>query len=105
MPVGPITLSDEVGIDISNHVGDFMSKADLGVRMHGGTSPTLRPWWTTNGLVAKPGRASTCPPKPKKGEKKQLNPEMLTMLKAKLREEEGIDYAYQLSAWKTSSGA
>ena len=26
---------DEVGIDISNHVGAFMSKADLGVRMHG----------------------------------------------------------------------
>jgi enoyl-CoA hydratase/long-chain 3-hydroxyacyl-CoA dehydrogenase len=36
MPVGPITLSDEVGIDISNHVGSFMSKADLGVRMNGG---------------------------------------------------------------------
>ena len=36
MPVGPITLSDEVGIDISNHVGSFMSKADLGVRMAGG---------------------------------------------------------------------
>lgn len=26
---------DEVGIDISNHVGAFMSKADLGVRMQG----------------------------------------------------------------------
>ena len=28
-------LSDEVGIDISNHVGSFMAKADLGVRMQG----------------------------------------------------------------------
>jgi len=36
MPVGPITLSDEVGIDISCHVGTFMAKADLGVRMNGG---------------------------------------------------------------------
>ena len=36
MPVGPITVSDEVGIDVSNHVGAFMSKADLGVRMDGG---------------------------------------------------------------------
>ena len=26
-------ISDEVGIDVSNHVGTFMSKADLGVRM------------------------------------------------------------------------
>ena len=26
---------DEVGIDISNHVGAFMSKADLGDRMLG----------------------------------------------------------------------
>ena len=33
------------------------------------------------------------PAKPKKGDKKQLNPEMLTMLKAKLREEQGLDYA------------
>ena len=42
MPVGPITLSDEVGIDISNHVGSFMSKADLGVRMHGGNPDYMK---------------------------------------------------------------
>ena len=35
MPVGPITLCDEVGIDISNHVLNFMSKADLSLRMNG----------------------------------------------------------------------
>ena len=38
MPVGPLTLSDEVGIDISKHVSDLMSKSDLGVRMTGDTS-------------------------------------------------------------------
>jgi enoyl-CoA hydratase/long-chain 3-hydroxyacyl-CoA dehydrogenase len=38
MPVGPITLSDEVGIDISNHVSDFMNNSDLGVRMKGDTT-------------------------------------------------------------------
>jgi len=36
MPVGPVTLADEVGIDVSNKVANFLSDADLGVRMTGG---------------------------------------------------------------------
>ena len=36
MPVGPITLADEVGIDVTSHVAKFLSNADLGVRMQGG---------------------------------------------------------------------
>ena len=36
MPVGPITLADEVGIDVTSHVANFLSNADLGVRMEGG---------------------------------------------------------------------
>mmetsp|Transcript_63815 Transcript_63815/g.75531 ORF Transcript_63815/g.75531 Transcript_63815/m.75531 type:complete len:772 (+) Transcript_63815:113-2428(+) len=36
MPVGPITLADEVGIDVGGHVAMFLSNADLGVRMSGG---------------------------------------------------------------------
>ena len=36
MPVGPITLADEVGIDVASKVASFLSNADLGVRMTGG---------------------------------------------------------------------
>ncbi len=94
MPVGPITLSDEVGIDISNHVGEFMSKADLGVRMQGGDQSYIKAMVDNKWLGRKTGKGFYMyPAKPKKGDKKQLNPEMLTMLKAKLREEQGLDYA------------
>jgi len=36
MPMGPITLADSVGIDVTSHVANFLSDADLGVRMSGG---------------------------------------------------------------------
>lgn len=36
MPVGPMILADEVGIDVTSHVATFLSKVDLGIRMEGG---------------------------------------------------------------------
>jgi 3-hydroxyacyl-CoA dehydrogenase len=36
MPVGPIDLADNVGIDVVYHVASFLSRADLGNRMSGG---------------------------------------------------------------------
>ena len=92
MPVGPITLSDEVGVDISKHVGDFMSKADLGDRMLGG-DPDLIGGMVDNGwLGRKTGKGFYMyPAKAKKGAKKELNPDMLTMLKGRLSEN-GVEY-------------
>ncbi|KAL7519432.1 hypothetical protein ACHAWX_004192 [Stephanocyclus meneghinianus] len=36
MPVGPITLIDEVGVDVASKVATFLASADLGKRMGGG---------------------------------------------------------------------
>lgn len=36
MPMGPLQLADNVGIDVISHVANFLSNADLGVRMSGG---------------------------------------------------------------------
>jgi len=47
MPVGPITLADEVGLDVTSHVASFLSEADLGVRMSGGDVSFL------SGMIAK----------------------------------------------------
>jgi enoyl-CoA hydratase / long-chain 3-hydroxyacyl-CoA dehydrogenase len=92
MPVGPLTLSDEVGIDISKHVGEFMGKADLGVRMQGGDPSLINDMVENGWLGRKTGKGFYMyPAKPKKGEKKQLNPEMMTMLNGKLKAH-GVEY-------------
>ena len=83
MPVGPITLCDEVGIDISYHVAAFMSKADLGVRMDGGDPDFLKSLIDKNIVGRKSGKGFYLYPKDaKKGAKKQLNPEVLDMINA-----------------------
>jgi enoyl-CoA hydratase / long-chain 3-hydroxyacyl-CoA dehydrogenase len=83
MPVGPITLCDEVGIDISNHVGKFMSNADLGVRMHGGNPELMQKMIDAGMLGRKSGKGFYLYPKnAKKSDKKQLNPEALNLIKS-----------------------
>jgi enoyl-CoA hydratase / long-chain 3-hydroxyacyl-CoA dehydrogenase len=73
---------DEVGLDVSEKVGAFMAQADLGVRMEGG-DPTLISEMVKKGwLGRKAGKGFFLYPKDaKKGAAKQLNPEMLAMLK------------------------
>ena len=82
MPVGPITLSDEVGIDVSAKVSKFLGNADLGVRMHGGDATLTEQMLEKGWLGRKTGKGFYLYPKDAgKKDKKQLNPEMLSLLK------------------------
>jgi len=81
MPVGPITLSDEVGIDVSAHVGAFMQTSDLGDRMLGGRPEVMKTMLEKGFLGRKTGKGFYLYPKDaKKGAAKQLNPEVVAML-------------------------
>jgi len=56
MPVGPVTLADEVGIDVTSHVAKFLSKADLGVRMDGGNIALMEDMISKGWLGKKSGQ-------------------------------------------------
>jgi enoyl-CoA hydratase/long-chain 3-hydroxyacyl-CoA dehydrogenase len=81
MPVGPITLCDEVGIDVSSKVGKFMAGADLGARMDGGNMDVFEQMCEADMMGRKSGKGFYLyPAKAAKGAKKQINPEMLKIL-------------------------
>ena len=76
-----------MGCDISYHVNQFMSKADLGVRMQGGNPGMMKAMVDKGWLGRKTGKGFYLYPKnPKKGEKKQLNPEVVSELEKLIRE-------------------
>lgn len=82
MPVGPITLMDEVGIDVSVHVGKFMQTTDLGVRVSGGNPEMLIKMVEKGFLGRKSGKGWYMYPKDaKKGAPKEVNPEVSAVLK------------------------
>lgn len=82
MPVGPITLCDEVGIDVSAHVGAFMQKSDLGVRMSGGHTEVMHAMLEKGMLGRKAGKGFYLyPAKAKKGAKKEINPEAVSLIR------------------------
>lgn len=74
MPVGPVTLADEVGIDVTSHVANFLSNADLGVRMHGGDISLMENMIGKGWLGKKSGQGFYTYDKKKKG--KAISPEV-----------------------------
>lgn len=79
MPVGPVTLADEVGIDVTSHVASFLSNADLGVRMEGGNIDLMKNMIGKGWLGKKSGQGFYSYDKKKKG--KTINPEVTAYLK------------------------
>jgi enoyl-CoA hydratase/long-chain 3-hydroxyacyl-CoA dehydrogenase len=82
-PVGPITLADEVGVDVAAHVQSFLSKADLGVRMGGSDGPVLDALMKAKMLGRKTGKGFYTYPAGGKKEKgpRTLNPEAMELIK------------------------
>ena len=77
MPVGPITLMDEVGIDVGSKVASYLSGADLGVRMTGGDI-SLMSTMVEKGWLGKKSGKGFYTYKGKKG--KTIGPEMRSFL-------------------------
>jgi len=80
MPVGPVTLADEVGIDVVSHVSNFLSKADLGVRMEGGDVSLMAKMVEKGWLGKKSGQGFYTYGKGKK-DKKTISPEVQAYIK------------------------
>lgn len=77
MPVGPITLADEVGIDVTYHVAKFLSNADLGTRMQGGDITLMQTMMEKGWLGKKSSKGFYS----YNGKKKSLNPEISAYIK------------------------
>eukprot|EP00565_Helicotheca_tamesis_P007871 CAMPEP_0185723170 /NCGR_PEP_ID=MMETSP1171-20130828/99_1 /TAXON_ID=374046 /ORGANISM="Helicotheca tamensis, Strain CCMP826" /LENGTH=819 /DNA_ID=CAMNT_0028390837 /DNA_START=33 /DNA_END=2492 /DNA_ORIENTATION=+ len=78
MPVGPVTLADEVGVDVVSHVASFLSNADLGVRMEGGDISLMQNMVEKGWLGKKSGQGFYS----YNGKKKTINSDVKAYLKA-----------------------
>lgn len=80
MPVGPVTLADEVGVDVTSHVAKFLSNADLGVRMSGGDVTLMEQMVAKGWLGKKSGQGFYTYGKGKNA-KKTISPEVQAFVK------------------------
>jgi len=91
MPVGPVTLADEVGIDITSHVASFLSDADLGVRMDGGNIDVMKNMIGKGWLGKKSGQGFYTYDKKKKG--KTISPDVKAYLQEFVTQDLNLDEA------------
>mmetsp|Transcript_19666 Transcript_19666/g.36706 ORF Transcript_19666/g.36706 Transcript_19666/m.36706 type:complete len:799 (-) Transcript_19666:360-2756(-) len=89
MPVGPVTLADEVGIDVVSHVASFLSEADLGVRMEGGDISLMKNMIGKGWLGKKSGQGFYTYDKKKKG--KTVSAEVKSYLKDFVQQDLNLD--------------
>lgn len=75
-PVGPVTLFDEVGIDVGNHIQPTLNKA-FGVRMSGANSDMMVEMVNRKWAGRKTGKGFFV----YEGKKKSINPEIEELLK------------------------
>jgi enoyl-CoA hydratase/long-chain 3-hydroxyacyl-CoA dehydrogenase len=87
MPVGPITLADEVGLDVSSHVARFLSDADLGDRMSGGDVSFMENMVKKGWLGRKSGQGFYTYDK----KKKTINPEVQAYVKEFVQTDLNLD--------------
>lgn len=87
MPVGPITLADEVGIDVTSHVATFLSNADLGTRMSGGDVSLMSKMVEKGWLGKKSGQGFYT----HKGKKKEINSEVQSFVKSFVAQDLKLD--------------
>lgn len=78
MPVGPITLCDEVGVDVASKVATYLSGADLGLRMDGG-DVSLLSGMVERGWLGRKSKQGFFTYSGKKG--KKIGPEVASYLK------------------------
>jgi enoyl-CoA hydratase/long-chain 3-hydroxyacyl-CoA dehydrogenase len=86
MPVGPITLADEVGIDVTSHVAKFLSNADLGTRMDGGNISLMENMIEKGWLGKKSGQGFYT----YSGKKKTINNEIKSYVKGFVERDLGL---------------
>lgn len=88
-PVGPITLSDEVGIDVATHVAAFMNDK-LGNRMDGADPAVMKSMVDAGLLGRKTGKGFFVYGK---GKSKSFNPQVNELLKPHIKSDKGASYS------------